>query len=178
MPTLNPMIFLPRFPHIAEQIFACMEDKSLKNSRQVSKSWLNYVDNQNFLWNKIVQKEGGNKAFQKACENGHLKMVEMLIQKSTKFNIDFNAKDEHGSTSFHYACEKGDSKIAEMLIQKSSEFNIDLNARHEDGKTAFQNACKYGHSKIAEMLIQKSSEFNIDLNAKDEDGMTAFHNAY
>ena len=133
VPTLNPTIFFPRFPHIAEQIFACMEDKSLKNSRQVSKSWLNYIDNQNFLWNKIVQKEGGNKAFQKACKNGHSKMVEMLIQKSTKFDIDFNAKDEYGLTAFHYACKEGHSKIAEMLIQKSAEFNIGMNAKDEFG---------------------------------------------
>ena len=151
-PTLNPISFLPGFPHIAEQIFACMEVKSLKNTRKVSKLWQNYIDNQNFLWIKIAQKEGGNKAFQKACEKGHLKMVEMLIQKSTKFDIDFNAKDEHGSTSFHYACEKGDSKIAEMLIQKSAEFNIDLNAKDKNGCNAVHLARQFGQTRIVRML--------------------------
>ena len=63
VPTLNPMFFLPGFPHIAEQIFACMEEKSLKNSRKVSKSWLNYIDNQNFLLKKIKFNNNGNCIF-------------------------------------------------------------------------------------------------------------------
>ena len=174
VPPLNPMVFYPRFQHITEQIFEKLDSKSLKNCRKVSKSWQECIDNQNILWNQIVEKEGGNKTFQLACKNGHSKMVEMLIKKPAKFKIDLNAKDGDGNTAFLVACKNGHSKIAEMLMQKSAEFNIDLNAEDEDDMTAFQLACKKGRSKIAEMLIQKSAEFNIELNAKDEEGMTAF----
>ena len=175
MPPLNPMVFYPRFQHITEQIFEKLDGNSLKNCRKVSKSWQECIDNRNILWNKIVEKEDGNKTFQLACKNGHSKMVEMLIKKPAKFNIDLNAKYDEGMTAFHWACTNGYSKIAEMLIQKSTEFNIDLNVKDRWDNTAFHLACENGHSKIAEGLMQKSVELNIDLNAKDEDGRSAFH---
>ena len=93
-----------------------MDVKSLKNCRKVSKSWWECIDNQNILWKNEV----GTKAFQLACKNGHSKMVEMLFQKSTEYNIDYNA-EEYGDTAFHFACENGQLKIAEMLILKSNE---------------------------------------------------------
>ena len=89
---LNPMVFHPRFPHIVEKIFDFLDIKSLKNFREVSRPWQEYIDIQNFLWNKIANTLGGNKAFQLACKNGHLKMVNMLMLKSFKFDIEMNAK--------------------------------------------------------------------------------------
>ena len=61
-----------------------------------------------------------------ACEYGHVKVVEIIIQKSADFNIDLNAKDQRGKTAFHLACWNGHSKIAEMLIQKSKVIYIRL----------------------------------------------------
>ena len=47
---LNPMVFNARFLHITEKIFKKMDIKTLKNCRQVSKSWQEFIDNQNILW--------------------------------------------------------------------------------------------------------------------------------
>ena len=91
--TLNPMVFHPRFPHITEEIFEKLVEKSLKNCREVAKLWQNCIDEWNILWNKIATKNGGNKTFQLACKNGHTKMAQMLIQKSLELNIDLNAQD-------------------------------------------------------------------------------------
>ena len=68
-------------------------------------------------------------AFYMATEIGHLMIVEMLIKKSTNFNIELNTKDHWGRTAFHIACLNGNSKILDMLIQKSIESNIELNAK-------------------------------------------------
>ena len=176
---LNPMAFYPGFPHIAELIFKEMDKKSLKVCRLLSKSWQEYIDDRNLLWKKIMEYEDPNRAFQSACNNGHFKMAEFLIQKSTELNIDLNANDETfgRGTAFHLACHIGNSNIAEMLVQKSADFNIDLNAL--DGvscKTAFHLACESGNLNIVEMIIHNSAEFSIDLNAKDGYyGRTAFH---
>ena len=151
-----------------------MDSKSLKNCRKVSKSWQECIDNQNILWNKIVEKKGGNETFQLACKNGHSKMAEMLIQKAAEFNIELNGKNLNGLTAFHLACENGYSETAELLMQKSTELNIELNAKDKDGRTAFHLACKNGRFRIAELVIQKPAELNIDLNAKDNGGRTAF----
>ena len=89
---LNPMVFHLRFSHITEQIFENMDSKSLKNCREVSKSWQICIDNRNILWNKMVKKNSGNKAFQLACNKGHTKMAQMLIQKPAWFNVNLNDK--------------------------------------------------------------------------------------
>ena len=89
---LNPMVFLPRFSHIVEKIFNLLDIKSVKSFRKVAKPWQEYIDDKNFLWKKIANIIGGNKAFQLACKNGHLKMVNMLMQNLSKFDIELNAK--------------------------------------------------------------------------------------
>ena len=153
MPLLNPMVFFPRFPHITDQIIDKLEKNSLKNCREVSKPWQNYVDHRNLLWNKIVEEKGGQTAFRLACENGHIKMAEMLLQNPAKFIIDLNAKTNKKKcskmTGFHFACKNGHSEIAELLIQKSDDFNIDLNAQAEfEQFTALHLAIKNGQSTI------------------------------
>ena len=70
--TLNPMEFHLRFQHITEQIFEKLDKESLKNCREVSKSWQNFIDNRNILWIKLIKKEEGNKAFQLACIKGRV----------------------------------------------------------------------------------------------------------
>ena len=40
MPPLNPVVFYPGFPHIAEKIFDQLDKRSLRSCREVSKSWL------------------------------------------------------------------------------------------------------------------------------------------
>ena len=40
VPSLNPMVFYPGFPHIAEKIFDQLDKRSLRSCREVSKSWL------------------------------------------------------------------------------------------------------------------------------------------
>ena len=47
---LNPMVFYPGFPHIAELIFKEMDKKSLKVCRLLSKLWQEYIDDSNLLF--------------------------------------------------------------------------------------------------------------------------------
>ena len=77
-PTLNPMVFHQGFKHITEQIFEKMDNKSLKNCREVAKTMQNCIDNQNILWYKIAKEYEGDQTFQLACITGHFKMAKML----------------------------------------------------------------------------------------------------
>ena len=44
---LNPMVFKARFPHITEKIFEKIDMKTLKNCKEASTSWREFVDDQN-----------------------------------------------------------------------------------------------------------------------------------
>ena len=48
---------IERFPHIAEQIFECLDNKSLGKCREVVKSWQAFIDQRNLPWKRIVKVE-------------------------------------------------------------------------------------------------------------------------
>ena len=79
------------------------------------------------MWNKIANKNDGTKSIQLACENGHFKMANMLIEKATKLKIDVNARNEYQRTPFHLVCKYGNFEISQMLLNESTELHIDLN---------------------------------------------------
>ena len=148
------MVFNSRFQHITEKIFRKLDIKTLKNTRLVSKSWREYMDNQKVLWKNV----NGTKVFQLACEKGHTKMAEILIQNSVKFNIDLNVKYGYfEKTAFQTACHYGCSEVVEIIVKKSTEFNIDLNSKDKEGMTGFHLACRNDYSKIAKIMVMKSN---------------------
>ena len=50
MSFLNPSVFYQGFAHVAEQIFKKLDNKSLTNCREVSKSWRDCIDDRNLSW--------------------------------------------------------------------------------------------------------------------------------
>ena len=63
--------------------------------------------------------------FHLACENGHSKIAEMLIQKSAELNIDLNAKYRlFDRTAFHLACQNGHFiKLKDFLSMQNPSFS-------------------------------------------------------
>ena len=45
---------IARFSHIVKQIFEQLDNKSLTNCREVSKSWKKFIDERNMSWVRIV----------------------------------------------------------------------------------------------------------------------------
>ena len=57
--------------------------------------------------------------------------LEILIEKSTEFNIDLNTNVNPymGYTYLHIACNMGCSKTAELIMKKCATLKIDINAK-------------------------------------------------
>ena len=70
-----------------------------------------------------------------ACDYGHSKLAEILVQKSAELNFTLDAKDNLGRTAFHLACEYGYSRLAKMIVQKSAELNFSLDVKDNLGRT-------------------------------------------
>ena len=52
--SLNPMVFYERFQHISEKIIERLDIISLRNCREVSKSWQKCIDQQIISWTRHV----------------------------------------------------------------------------------------------------------------------------
>ena len=60
-------------------------------------------------------------AFHLACKNGHLNVVELLMKKSSKFNIVLDNLQK-GHNALALAFENDHLNIADLLVQKSTLF--------------------------------------------------------
>ena len=101
-----------------------------------------------------------------ASENGHLSIVEYLIEKQ---NIDKDIKGRYGKTPLHYACLNGHLPIVKYLISKGS--NVEAIDSHK--KTPLHYACEEGHLPIVQYLVSK----DVNIEAKDDEEKTPLHYA-
>ena len=145
-------IFL-RFPHLDEQIFEKIDNKSLTNSRVVQRYWRDFIDENDYHWRTRIK--------------------DVVTSLNKKLGI-YASTGYHCETAFHLACQSGYAKIAEMIMKKSVEFNIDLNAKNYDGDTTFHFACLWGETSIVDMMINNSESVNLDLTARNNYGQTGF----
>ena len=168
--TLNPMAFHPRFQHITEHIFEHLGTKSLENCREVSKSWQICIDNQNILWEKVVEKFDSNVTFQLA--------VKMVTQNWLLWYLknlpNFKSIWIQGTKmAWHPSIGHVEMGIYGLLIISFRSLLKWFWSEYQ--RSRFQLACKVGNVSVAKLLIQKSAKFNIELNAADREGNTAFH---
>jgi len=101
-----------------------------------------------------------------ACENGHIGVTKLLLEKGA----DVNASNNYGSTPLHLACESKTlyrEKIVDFLISK----NADINASDKNGNTPLHLACIEGYL-IEVIALTKAG---ADVNAKGRYGNTPLH---
>ena len=142
-------VFLIRFQHIAKETFEQLDEKSLNNCREVSKSWKKSIDDMKLTWIQIVSlprnQTDGETYLHLAAKTGQTKTFEMMLQNEQ----DTNPINKDGKTPFHLVCQYGHFDIAKMLIQKFIELKLEVNFKdNEFGRTAFHYVCSNGHSKI------------------------------
>lgn len=48
-------IFISRLPHVAEEILEQLDEKSLRNCKEVAKPWQTCIDDKNLFWIRIIK---------------------------------------------------------------------------------------------------------------------------
>ena len=109
----------------------------------------------------------GNCVIHSACENGHLPIVQYLIEKQ---NIDINIKNKYERPPLHCACFHGHLPIVEYLISKGAN----VKAKDEFGDYIIHYACLYEHLPIVQYLIEQQ---NVDIDIKGYHEKTPLHYA-
>ena len=132
-----------------------------------------------------------------AAQNGHHKVVEMLVAAEVDLNWAWN----NGATALFMAAQNGHHKVVEILVTAE----VDLNLARDDGATALFIAAQNGHHKVVEILVASGVDINqtwggaaslfvaaqnghykvveilitteVDLNLERKDGVTALFQA-
>ncbi len=127
-----------------------------------------------------------NTALHNACSNGHLKIVEYLIDKGASLK----AKNKDGKTPLELAVQKGYTDIVQTIEQIQSDLNekllsavkngdlnkvedlisqgTSLEVKDSNGNTLLHYASQKDHLEVVEYLIKKGAS----LKAKNKDGET------
>ena len=87
-------VFL-RFPHLGIQFFKNLDDRSLAKSREVAKSWSNFIDYEDMPW-KRIQKNWEKTLHKYPCKDGQTKLLVALITGQTKmFEVIFATEKDN-----------------------------------------------------------------------------------
>ena len=141
----------------------------------------------------------GTTPFHLACENGHSKIAELLIEElcarelhlesdtenkvKDEYPFDDSDEDSNDDSDDDPSNDSDDDSFDDSEIDSLSLDDWDSDYPNLGVSTAFYLACKNGHLAIAEMFIKKFDELNLDLNAhhyhdwsdNQDNGKTAFH---
>ena len=91
----------------------------------------------------------GNAALLCAAENGHVEIVQLLVEAS----VDKNIRGEYGQTALMLAAQKGHVEVARQLL----EAGVDKDLQDHCGNTALWYASQRGHIRVAELLMEAVS---------------------
>ncbi|XP_014278313.1 integrin-linked protein kinase [Halyomorpha halys] len=95
-----------------------------------------------------------------ACKEGHVKIVELLIQRGARINVTNRGDD----TPLHLAAAHGHREIVHMLLRNRA----DVNFTNEHGNTPLHYAAFWGYQQIAEDLINHGALISL----ANKDGAT------
>lgn len=90
----------------------------------------------------------GRTALSYACENGHCKLVKLLIDD----DYDINMPDKEGNTPLMYAAMSGNVATLREILWVVLKYRLSVDLRNKKGFSAYLLAAKMAHSECARIL--------------------------
>ena len=177
-----------RFPHLSESIFNQLDDETLADCRKINKIWLNFIDNERFLWVRMIKKKIGHissllnvpgplsrkqtkmSKFQEHWKNVFNKTPLMIIK-----DLAFSVKKCHqevyrGETPLHFIAFKGNLDSYKFFCQNK----VDKNPKCDKGITPLHYAAEAGNTEIVKYILKNVSD---KLPKSKSNGRTPLHSA-
>ena len=153
---------LLRFPHLSENIFNSLCNKGLYHSKNVSRSWCNFLENQKFheirkIMATVEQFHEVGAPWKIFFNKATTETIVALKHAVSKFyrriqNLSFH----NGLTPLHTAAATG-NLILYIEIEKTA---IDRNPQDSSGWTPYAAAAEYGHLNVFEYILPKVNDKN------------------
>lgn len=107
--------------------------------------------------------QDNNTALMFAAANGHVEIVEELLNRFTK--IDVNRVNDQNITALMLAAYHGNLEIVKKLLDHEANVNI----QNQNGDTALMLAIMQGHESIVKELLHRE----VNVNLKNKQNCTA-----
>lgn len=109
----------------------------------------------------------GTSAVHQAAKNGHLEMLQVMIDKGVDVNITEDEPATAGNTPLHIACEKGKAKVAELLVKAGADESMQ-NTQGNTPAHLVVTAKRFGRDlEEEERLAVLEVLNNVDIPAND-----------
>ena len=168
--------FIFRFPSVAENIFKELDNKSLKNTGKVVKSWRHFIHNSRNRYMRKIQKHVGkfrhlpgttvqlyNRCWQKVVHKAPYKILKELAKALEQLN-------PMGYFSpIHLAAGLGHLKLCQFIISRTGSI-ITSNG----GLTVLHMAAENGHLDVFKLLFENADVKNPK---RKTNGNTPLHEA-
>ena len=173
-----------RFPHLSENIFDSLDNKSLADCKEVSKSWYFYLDTQKFLQTRIIQNvedtidriqiidfkcgphsftDIDTKSIMGNAKNGQFDLANRRIMEKIKEHYKCDTR----KSAFHRAAVRGHFNVVKYIMDRAE----DKNPADWIGDTPLHEAASRGHLAIVKYIMDNIK----DKSPKNCYGKTPLH---
>ncbi|OQR81985.1 hypothetical protein THRCLA_11235 [Thraustotheca clavata] len=105
--------------------------------------------------NVNLSMEDGSTSLSRACLDGNVDIVDILIQNGA----DVNMPSFDGNRPLVIAAEKGHYTVVKRLLAEVDKINV--NVQNQEGKTALYQASCFGHFEICKALLRAKADVTI-----------------
>ena len=175
-----------RFPHLSENIFESLDNKSLADCKEVSKSWYFYLDTQKFLRTRIIKNVEGTidrirkidfkrrprrftdidaRSIMENAKNGQFDLAHNKIMEKIKEYYKCDTR----KNAFNYAALRGHFNVVKYIMHSVK----DKNPADWKGDTPLHGAAIHGHLAIVKYIMDNIE----DKSPKNCHGSTPLHAA-
>ena len=174
--------FFKIFSHLSEEIFDCLDNKSLVKCKEVSEIWCSYISKQKFYHIRIIQSTVAEfhevgKAWENVFRKGTTNTINELRHAVEQFYRKKDNVDYHeGLTPIDVAAGTGNLSLLEE-IQKTAQEKY---PEDSEGFTPLHYSAQNGHLNICKALIENMSDKNPKGKGnlfKEKKGWTPLHSA-
>ena len=116
----------------------------------------------------------GRSPFMIACIYNSTKVVQLMLEQSTEYNIDLHKVDSYGRNAFIYACSSNADQVVLLLLENSFKFSEDIKQFDNDGWNCFLWACQGNAHRVVPILLEQAKNYKINIHATDRVGYNGF----
>ena len=161
-------IIFQRFPSLGKSVLNLLDDKSLVQSRKVSRRWKNFIDQDKTIWIRKIKKQVGNfekdPDWQKSVSKIPTATVRELFNAVCQFYDEDPSRKNENWSPLHIAVECGNLNLTQVIIAKIG----DKNPKNNEGFTPLHFAAQNGHLELCQLVFNYTEE----KNPRDNVGIT------